>query len=90
MQKLAGIINENEDYNEDLDYFEKLQDDEHAKKTMLMKHLFNQRFLDFSDDIMHLYYTWDKEQTGNRYQKMCRFIDSLDRNTCPLRAITNR
>ena len=69
------------DLEEDLELFEELQDDEHAKKTMLMKYLFYQRFLDFSDDIMRIYYIWDKEQVGNqygnRYQKMCGFIDSL-------------
>jgi len=67
-----------EDLDEDLEDFEELQDDEHAKRTMLMKHLFHQRFLDFTDDIMPIYYIWERENTGNRYQKMCRFIDELD------------
>ena len=65
------------DLEEDLDDFDELQDD--SKKTMLMRHLFHQRFIDFTDDI--IYYIWDKEQVGNqygnRYQKMCGFIDSL-------------
>ena len=76
------------DLEEDLELFEELQDDEHAKKTMLMKYLFYQRFLDFSDDIMRIYYIWDKAQRGNEYQKMCRFIDLLSDTTGPLQDIT--
>ena len=77
---------EESDLEEDLDDFEELQDD--SKKTMPMKYLFHQRFIDFTDDIMNMYYIWDKEQVGNRYQKMCRFIDSLFIYTGPLRDIT--
>ena len=67
-----------EDLDEDLEDFEELQDDENAKRTMLMKHLFHQRFLDFTDDVMHIYYIWERENTGNLYQKMCLFIDEFD------------
>lgn len=81
-------------FQDDTDYFEEafdeLQDD--VKRTMLMKHLFHQRFIDFTDDIMRIYYIWDKEQVGNQYgnlyQKMCGFIDSLFIYTGPLRDIT--
>jgi len=74
---------EESDYelSDDLEDLEEIEDDQYAKKTMLMKYLFNKKFLNFSDDVMLKYYIWEKDKTGNRYQKMCRFIDSLDKNT---------
>ena len=53
------------------------QEDEYCKRWQLMKKLFERENLVFDDDVMDLYYEWEKTAPQlNRYKKMKAFINA--------------